>query len=105
MSIIAPEWMTYHISVAHVSLIVRGMVKENVFTSDLNPEPFPVGAWRNSSVPLKQSAEEDDILVAHRLADLLHSTVIALQHALGSSDPQLLQVNQGAVSSRVLKAP
>src|SRR6476620_7127869 len=56
----------------------------------LHSKPFPISTRRYAGVPLKQSAEEHDILIADRLADLLHCAVIIFQHALGGRNPQLL---------------
>ena len=64
----------------------------------------PVRAGRKSSVPLKELAEERDILITDSVADLLHSAMIAFQEALGSSDAQFLYVEQRRVSSGLLEA-
>lgn len=55
-------------------------------------------------MPLEELAEERDILITHRITDLLHGPVIALQQALGSSHPQLLQVDQRTISRSLLEA-
>src|SRR5689334_13021051 len=72
--------------------------------SALDSEFLPVRAGRDSSVPLKQASEECNILVSHSLADLLHSSVIALEQAFGSSNSQLLQIRQRAVSCCLFEA-
>jgi len=52
----------------------------------LYSEPLPIRAGRHTGVPLKESAEEYDILITHCFADLLHRAVIALQHPFGCRD-------------------
>src|ERR1700722_4290588 len=53
---------------------------------------------------LEELPEIGDILIANRAADLLHGAMVALQQALGGGDPQLLQVDQRAVSGGLLEA-
>lgn len=55
-------------------------------------------------MPLKQAAEEGDILVAHSLADFLHRPVVVFEQAFGGRDAQLLQIRQRAVSGCLLEA-
>ena len=52
----------------------------------------------------EEVAEKCDILIPSGATDLLHAPMVALQQALCSRDPQLLQVQQWAVSGSVLKA-
>ena len=40
-------------------------------------EPVSISAWRDPRIPLKKCPEERDILVAHRVADLLHAAMVA----------------------------
>ena len=53
---------------------------------------------------LEEGAKEGDVPVADGVADLLHGAMIAFQQALGSRDPELLQVDQRAVSGSLLEA-
>ena len=53
---------------------------------------------------LEEIAEKGDILIADRITDLLHGAMIGLEEAFGGGDPELLQVQQWAVSSSVLKS-
>jgi len=53
---------------------------------------------------LKQRPEERDVLIANRIADLLHRPVVAFQEPFGCGDPQLLQVVQRTVSGGFLEA-
>src|SRR5690348_6412092 len=63
----------------------------------------PVRAWRDSSVPLKELAEECDILITHGIANFLHAPMVAFQQSLGRGDPQFLYVKQRRVSSGLLE--
>src|SRR5574337_1090350 len=54
--------------------------------ASLRAEAVAILARRNSSMPLKERAEEGRIVVAHGIADLLDAAVIALEHALGGGD-------------------
>src|SRR5579862_499700 len=73
-------------------------------TADFHSKSFPVCAGRNSGMPLEKSAEESYVLIAYCVADFLHHAMVAFQHALGGGDPQLLQVDQGAVSRGLFEA-
>src|SRR3954469_18822972 len=55
----------------------------------LRSKSFAIGAGRHSCVPLKQSAKERDVLIAHRVADFLHGAMISLQQSLGRCNTQL----------------
>src|SRR5262249_43407875 len=71
----------------------------------LEAESLPISARGDPCVSLEKGAEKRDILITDSVADLLHGAMVALQEALGSGDPQLLQVHQRAVSGGLLKAP
>ena len=53
---------------------------------------------------LKDFAEEDDVLISDRIADLLHSAVIVLKQAFGGGDAEFLQVSQRSISGCLLEA-
>src|SRR5215472_13762117 len=61
----------------------------------MGAEPVSISTRRDPSVSLKQCAKKRNILVAHRIADLLHAAMVAFQHPLGRRDTQFLQVGQG----------
>src|SRR5437773_2104450 len=65
------------------------------------PESFPIRARRNARVPLKQRPKERNVLITHRVADLLHRAMAALQHPLGRRNAQFLQVTQRTVPRSV----
>src|SRR5262249_20049446 len=71
----------------------------------LEAESLPISARGDPCVSLEEDAEKRDILITDSVADLLHGAMVALQEALGSSDSQLLQVHQWAVSGGLFKAP
>lgn len=43
----------------------------------LRAESFSISAWRDSGMPPEQTAEKSNILVSHRVADLLHAAAVA----------------------------
>src|ERR1700749_4632071 len=71
---------------------------------NLHAKSFSIGAGRNAGVALEETAEEDDVLIAHGVADFLHGFVIAFQHALGGGDAEFLEVVQWAVAGGFLEA-
>jgi hypothetical protein len=53
---------------------------------------------------LENFPEECHVLIADRVADLLHRAVVALEQTLGGGDTEFLQIDERAVSSGLLEA-
>jgi hypothetical protein len=86
------------LSLAHTSKqFINGGQRERILLRRclqvrLQPEPLPVRCGGDPCVSLEEVAEERDILIPNGITDLLHAAMVALQQALCSRDPQLLQV-------------
>ena len=91
--------------VAHLRAVTEAscLTLSSGFVS-VQPKPTTVRARRHSSVPLEQVAEEDDVLIADRITDLLHAAMVAFKQALGGRDAELLQVSQRTIARGLLKA-
>src|SRR3954471_5184514 len=71
----------------------------------LDSESLPILTRGSSGMPLKQRTEKRNVLIAHCETDLLQRSMVALQHPLRRGDPQLLQVDQRAVTRSLLETP
>src|SRR6187401_711946 len=61
-------------------------------------EARPVLAWRRPGVTAEQLAEERDVLVADRLADVLDGPVRTLEVTAGGVDPQAVEIPEGPLA-------
>src|SRR5207248_2104507 len=75
------------------------------FFCGLRSKPAAVRAEGHTRVPLEETPEKRDVLIADGITDLRHAAVIALQEAFGGGDTQLLQIVQRSVPGGLLKAP